>query len=353
MKKRLFAILATVAVMAAGVIGCGSSEDYSKCVTLGEYMGIEVTAIDTSVTDEEVQEELDFMFRVDVRDGDYINLDFTGYVDGETFEGGSTDGKGYDLSIGSGTFIDGFEDGLIGSKVGDKVTLNLKFPDNYDEALAGKDVTFECTINEIYYTAGVAELTEEFVKENTEYKTVEEYKTSVRDGLIAAKEEDARSTQFSELYQKVLESCEVKKYPKKLLEEQKKDAEDYYNYMLDYYIQYYYYYYNQTLTREQILTMLGTTQEKFDEEIQKSGEESAKSIMVMTVIADKEGITLSDAEFEEKLAKYIEDLGVESADKFYEQTGYTEETFREDCLFDNVLEYLMENAKIVEKEATE
>ena len=76
MKKRLFAILATVAVMATGVIGCGSSNDYSKCITLGEYKGIEVVDIDTSVSDEELQKELDFLFHVDVRDGDYINLDF-------------------------------------------------------------------------------------------------------------------------------------------------------------------------------------------------------------------------------------------------------------------------------------
>ena len=135
MKKRLLAIFAAVAVMATGVIGCGGSADYSKCITVGEYKGLEVTAIDTSVSDEELQKELDFMFHVDVRDGDYINLDFTGYVDGETFEGGSTDGKGYDLSIGSDSFIEGFEDGLIGTKVGETVSLDLKFPDNYDEAL--------------------------------------------------------------------------------------------------------------------------------------------------------------------------------------------------------------------------
>ncbi len=349
MKKRLLAIFAAVAVMATAVIGCGGSDDYSKCITLGEYMGVEVTAIDTSVSDEELQEELDFLFHVDVRDGDYINLDFTGYVDGKTFEGGSTDGKGYDLSIGSGTFIEGFEDGLIGTKVGEKVSLNLKFPENYGGDLSGKDVVFDCTINEIYYTTGEAELTEKFVTENTEYKTVDEYKESVRAELVAYKEEEAKSVQFSELYQTILEDCKVKKYPKKLLEEHTKDAEEYYNSMVEYYIQMYYAYYGQSFTKEQIFGLLGTTQEEFDKEIKTTGEESAKSVMIMSVIADKEGITLSDAEFEEDLAKYIEQMGAESADDFYKQTGYTEEALRQDCLFDNVLEYLMENAKFVEK----
>ena len=353
MKKRLFAILAAVAVMAVGIVGCGGSDDYSKCITLGEYKGIEIAAIDTSVSDEELQEELDFLFRVDVRDGDYINLDFTGYVDGETFEGGSTNGEGYDLSIGSGTFIDGFEEGLIGYKVGDNVSLDLTFPDNYTGDLAGKDVTFDCTINEIYYTAGVAELTEKFVTENTEYTTVEEYKESIRAELVAYKEEEAQSTQYSELYQKVLEGCEVKKYPKELLEKHTADAEEYYNSMIDYYIQMYYIYYQTTFTKEQILTMLGTTQEEFDEEIKQTGYDSAKSVMVMSVIADKEGITLSDSEFEADLAGYIEQSGAESAEDFYEQTGYTEETLRQDCLFDNVLEFLMENAKFVEETTTE
>ena len=353
MKKRLLAIFAAVAVMATGVIGCGGSADYSKCITVGEYKGLEVTAIDTSVSDEELQKELDFMFHVDVRDGDYINLDFTGYVDGETFEGGSTDGKGYDLSIGSDSFIEAFEDGLIGTKVGETVSLDLKFPDNYDEALAGKEVTFECKINEIYYTTGEAELTEKFVTENTEYKTVDEYKESVRAELVAYKEEEAKSAQFTELYAQLLEKCEVKKYPKKLLEESMKEAQDYYDSMIDYYTQMTLIYYGQSITKEQVLSILGTTQEKLDEEIKNAAYDSAKSVMLMSVIAEKEGITLSDAEFEEDLAKYIEQMGAESAEAFYEQSGYTEETLRQDCLFDNVLEYLMENAKFVEKTTTE
>ncbi|MBE5948934.1 MAG: hypothetical protein E7261_07895 [Lachnospiraceae bacterium] len=353
MKKRLLAIVATVAVMAMGVIGCGGSNDYSKCITLGEYKGIEIKAIDTSVSDEELQEELDFLFRVDVRDGDYINLDFTGYVDGKTFDGGSTDGKGYDLSIGSGTFIDGFEDGLIGAKVGDNVSLDLKFPENYEGDLAGKDVTFECTINEIYYTAGVAELTQEFVTENTELKTVEEYKESIRAELASYKEEEAKSTQYSELYQKVLEGCEVKKYPKALLEKHTTEAEEYYQSMIDYYIQMYSYYYGVTMTKEDMLSVMGTTQEKLDEEIKQASYDSTKSVMVMTVIAEKENIVLSDAEFEEKLAAYISDMGVESAEDFYKQSGYTEETLRQDSLFDKVLEFLMENAKIITETTTE
>jgi len=351
MKKRLLAIVAAVAVMAMGAIGCGDSTDYSKCITVGEYKGIEVTAIDTSVSEEELQAELDFLFHVDVRDGDYINLDFTGYVDGETFEGGSTDGNGYDLAIGSGTFIDGFETGLIGTKVGEKVSLDLKFPDNYEGDLAGKDVTFECTINEIYYTTGYAELTEKFVTEETEYKTVEEYKESVRAELVAYKESEAKSAQFTELYAQLLEKCEVKKYPKKLLEESMEEAQSYYDSMIEYYTQMALIYYGQTLTKDQVLAMIGVTQEQLEEEIKNTAYDSAKSVMLMTVIAEKENLVLSEEEFQSDLAGYIEQAGVDSAEAFYEQSGYTEELLRQDCLFDNVLEFVMEHAKFVEKKA--
>ena len=352
MKKRLLAIFAAIAVMAIGAVGCGKT-DYSKCITVGNYIGIEVTAMDASISEEELQAELDFLFHVDVRDGDYINLDFTGYVDGETFEGGSTDGAGYDLSIGSGTFIDGFEEGLIGAKVGETVSLNLTFPDDYSEELGGKAVVFDCTINEIYYTTGVAELTEEFVKENTEYTTVEEYKESVRAELAAYKESEVKSTQYSELYEQLLAMCEVKKYPKDLLEENIQEAEAYYDSLIEYYTQLAYYYYGQSLTRDEVLALLGTTQEALDEEIQNTAYDSAKSIMLMTVIAEKEGIVLSEEEFQSDLAGYIEQAGVASATEFYEQTGYTEELLRQDCLFDNVLEFVMENAKFVEKTTTE
>ena len=351
MKKRLLAIVAAFAVMAMGAIGCGDSTDYSKCITLGEYKGIEVTAMDVSISDEELQAELDFLFHVDVRDGDYINLDFTGYVDGKTFEGGSTDGNGYDLAIGSGTFIDGFEEGLIGTKVGEKVSLDLKFPDNYDGGLAGKDVTFECTINEIYYTTGYAELSKEFIAEKTEYNTIEEYKESVRAELAAYKEEEVKSAQYTELYSQLLDMCEVKKYPKKLLEENMKEAQAYYDSMIEYYTQLALIYYGQSLTKEQVLSMLGTTQEKLDEEIKNTAYDSTKSVMLMTVIAEKEGLVLSEEEFQSDLAGYIEQAGVESAAEFYEQSGYTEELLRQDCLFDNVLEFVMENAKLVEKTA--
>ncbi|MBO5227578.1 MAG: FKBP-type peptidyl-prolyl cis-trans isomerase, partial [Lachnospiraceae bacterium] len=143
MKKKFLAVVAAVSMMAVAAFGCGkgsSGTDYSKYVTVGEYKGIEVTDIDTSVSDDELNAKIATMFREVVEKGDVVNLDFDGYINGETFEGGSTDEDGYDLEIGSGAFIDGFEDGLIGVKVGEEVSLDLKFPEDYNEAYAGKDV---------------------------------------------------------------------------------------------------------------------------------------------------------------------------------------------------------------------
>lgn len=344
MKKRLVAIFAATAVMVAGVFGCGG-DDYSKCITVGQYMGLEIAAIDTSVSDEELQDELDFLFREDVRDGDYINLDFTGYIDGETFEGGSTEGEGYDLAIGSNSFIDGFEEGLIGAKIGETRTLDLTFPDDYDEDLAGKDVQFVCTINSIEYVEAPA-LTLEYVTEKTEYKTIDEYKESIRAELIAYNEEEALSVQNSELYQKVMENCEVKKYPKDLIERHTQEAKDYYQSMLDYYVYMYYYMYGMEFTTADVMSMMGITEEQMNKECEEAAYDSAKAEMLFTVIADKEGIKVSDSEFEEALAEYMTSIGAETAEKFYEESGYTEELLRKDILINKVGEFLFDNAII-------
>ena len=159
-------------------------------VTLGEYKGLEVTLESTEVTDEEIDQQvasnlsasdkLEEVKEGTVESGDVANIDYEGKLNGEAFEGGTD--KGYDLTIGSGTFIDGFEDGLIGKKIGDTVDLNLTFPENYGSTeLAGKDVVFTVTINSV---KRAPELTDALVAEiSDEYKTVEEYRNSIKEQL--------------------------------------------------------------------------------------------------------------------------------------------------------------------------
>jgi len=344
MKKRILAVVAAVSMMAVSAFGCGNGKtDYSKYVTVGDYKGIEITAVDTSVSDDELNEALTEMFRDIVEEGDVVNLSFDGYIDGETFEGGSTDEDGYDLEIGSGAFIDGFEDGLIGVKVGEEVSLDLKFPEDYDDAYAGKDVTFVCKVNSIYGVEG-AELNLEFVTENTDYTTVDEYKESVRSDMIAQKEYNAESAQYSELLEKLLENCEVKKYPQNLLDRYHKEAVEYFDSLILQYNYYYYMYSGATLSTEDMLKTLGYTQEDIDTACDEASKENAKSAMIFFVIADKENIAISQEEFEESLAQYMTDTGYETAEEFYEAYSYTEEVFRDDLLFDKVMDFIFENA---------
>lgn len=346
MKKRFLAVVAAVSMMAVAAFGCGkgsSGTDYSKYVTVGEYKGIEVTDIDTSVSDDELNAKIATMFREVVEKGDVVNLDFDGYINGETFEGGSTDEDGYDLEIGSGAFIDGFEDGLIGVKVGEEVSLDLKFPEDYNEAYAGKDVTFVCKVNSIYGVEA-AELNEAFVTEKTDFTTIAEYKESVRSDMIAEKEYNAQSEQFTELLDKVMANCEVKKYPDDLYKTYLDEAKAYFDSLIMQYNYYYYMYTGATLSTEDMLTTLGYTQEDIDSSCDEAAKENTKSAMVFHVIADKEGITLTQEEFESSLAQYMTDTGMETPEEFYEAYSYTEELFKDDLLFDKVMEFILDSA---------
>ena len=345
MKKRILAVISAMAVMMVSAFGCsGSSKDYSKNVTVGNYIGLEVTAIDTSVSDEELNETIASLFRDTVEDGDVINLDFDGYINGEAFEGGTSDGEGYDLEIGSGAFIPGFEDGLIGVKVGEEISLDLTFPtEDYDEEFAGKDVTFVCVVNSIH-NVYADELTLEYVTENTDYTTIDEYKEYLRSELIAEKEYNAESEQFSELLDKLMAGCEVKKYPSDLIKVYREEAEAYFDSLIEQYNYYYYMYTGTTLSKEDMLSTLGYTQDDIDTAIEEASKENTKSAMVFHVIADKEGIALTEEEFEEALAQYMTNTGYETAEEFYEAYNYSEEFFKEDLLFDKVMDFIMENA---------
>ena len=161
MRKKLF-IAAMSLLMAAGLTACGSSDPYenldlNEYLKVGDYKGLETAAFTVEITEDEIQTQINSELEaaakteeiagdVAIADGDTVNIDYTGKKDGKKFDGGSA--KGEELVIGSGSFIDGFESGLIGKKVGEKVTLNLTFPEDYTEkSLAGEDVVFTVTIN--------------------------------------------------------------------------------------------------------------------------------------------------------------------------------------------------------------
>ncbi|MCR4743991.1 MAG: trigger factor [Lachnospiraceae bacterium] len=353
--KRTYFLFA--AAMAASVMlsGCGEEKDIStidasKYVTLGEYKGLSVSINDTTVTDEEVEEAVSgnlaakgVMTAVTdraVETGDTVNIDYEGKKDGVAFDGGTA--AGYDLEIGSGTFIDGFEDGLIGHKTGEKVALNLTFPENYSsEELAGQDVVFDVTINSISENV-VPELTDEVAKElDAEVSTKEEYIEKVRTDLEESKQTSARTAVYSELLELAQKNSEVvsgDKLPSSIVDSIAEQEKTTFESNLTAY----------GMTLESYLTNFGMTEEDFNNEIRTYSESYAQQELLVHAIAKAEGIEITDEVLQNAYKEYAERYGYASADEFISalKEHKSEETFKEATLTEEVEKFLFENANI-------
>lgn len=349
MKNKLFVAVVCVLTM-AGLTACGASVSYDKYdldeyIKVGEYKGLSVAGYTVKVTDDEVDariksdlEEAASSQEVPkgsaVKEGDTVNIDYVGKKDGKKFDGGSA--EGYDLEIGSGSFIDGFEDGLIGKKIGDKVKLDLTFPEDYGEAsLAGQDVVFDVTINSATRMT-VPEYGLDYVKNTTDYDSVAEYEKAVKKELYKEKEAEEISNQQTELWSKVLEDTEVLQYPEKVL---------------DYYIEF-----NSSqiddmaeqygVSREDMLANYDFgSEEEFAAVNEDSSKLRVKQEMLIEYIADKEDLKYTDEEAEEMIASF-EAMGYDEA-TVKSQTGHDMDSYvRIELLYQKVLEFLLENAKI-------
>lgn len=353
MKKKRISAVVLAGAMLLGLTGCGAGSNkakaYSKYVELGNYKGIEYTKEVEEVTDEQVQSQLDSFVSGQtetteitdraVKKGDTVNIDFVGSMDGEVFDGGS--GEGYDLEIGSGNFIDGFEDGLIGHNTGEEVSLDLKFPDPYenDPEKAGKDVNFAVTINSISVKT-TPELTDELVKENTDYDTIDAYKDSIRENLEKQAESSADSQAESDIFNKVKENCkitgydeaEVKELVDKQFEQFKQTAQSYEAYGYTY---------------EAILEANGYTSE---DELKEGITEYCKSYldqkMIIYCIAKAEKIKVSGEETDSMVKEYMDSYGVEDEQEVYDYFG--DDYFEYMVLSDKVMEMLKKEAKLVD-----
>ncbi|MBQ5735090.1 MAG: trigger factor [Lachnospiraceae bacterium] len=324
---------------------------WSDYVTLGEYKGIEVEVKSAEVTEDDIQAKVDSLLSYyatstdvtdrAVQDGDVVNIDYTGYIDGVAFDGGSATGAS--LTIGSGQFIDGFETGLIGANIGDEVKLNLTFPNPYlnNPDYAGKAVQFDVKVNSIQVKE-TPELTDEFIANNTSYKTVDEYKASVKESLEASKAEDVKSDKLNSVWNTIIDNCTVVSYPEELVAQ-------YQNEMNDYYEQIATNYYGKTL--EEYITGNGSTMDDFNKKTLEYGQTSAISEMIARGIAEKESITVSDDEVKEYAQSLIDDgtvTGFDDVDAVIEY--YSQNYLRLSLTFQKVLEYVEEQA--VEKTAT-
>lgn len=327
--------------------------DVESMVKLGEYKGLTYTETDVSVSDDEVESQINSTLTAHataeqitdraVKDGDTVNIDFEGKIDGETFDGGTASGAS--LTIGSGTFIDGFEDGLIGVKPGDKTTLKLKFPDEYktNTDLAGKDVTFDVTVNYIKGDDIVPELDDDFVKGlNIDgVSNVKEYRAYVKSQLQANKESEAEKSKQSELLQQAVDNAEIKEIPEELVTQYATQYTDYYKQYASYF----------GLELSDFLTQyMNQTEEEFNQSAQDYGKERAGYMLVVSAIAKAEKVDV-DALYDEKVAQYAEQSGY--ADAATLEKDYSKRYLNQIIINEEVQNILEENAKAVAPAETE
>lgn len=278
MKKKLL-LLAALLCTSMALSGCGSKKttqiktdyDLDKCITLGTYSGIEKEAVGDTV-----------------KDGDTVNIDFVGKKDGEAFEGGSGNS---DLTIGSGQFIPGFEEGLVGVKVGDTVDLDLTFPEEYENNpdLAGQAVVFTVTVNSI------------------------------------VEDEDA-------IWDAAVANATVNEYPESEMDNAYANMENYYKNIAEYY----------QMEYADFLTQLSTSEDTFREDLKEVAEAAVKEKLVALAIIKTENLEISDKEYEEKTAEYVENYGFESKEAMIE--AVTEEALMEQMLMEKARQFVLDNA---------
>lgn len=350
--KKLLKITLTLLFAATLLTGCGSKNvEYlkdmkkpDKFLTLGQYKGIEVSAKKTEITDEYMDRYIEFMLSQlatnedvvgrPVQEGDLVNIDFAGFMDGEQFEGGTS--QGYNLEIGSHSFIDGFEDGLIGANIGDKLSLNLTFPENYGkQELAGKAVVFEVTVNSIAEEK-IPELTDELVGTFgfDDCSTVEDLREKLR------KEFDQDATTAYEqnvkeqIAKAVTDNAQFITIPEKMTERHlsmlknklTSDATAAGMQLKDY-----------------LLTYYGLTADTYEEGMRVNAEESAKQMMVFQAIAVKEGIKTTQQDINDSMAADAAGMGISVEDY---KASLDMPAYEEYVLSNKVLEYLIGEAVI-------
>ena len=314
-------------------------------VTLGEYKGVEVKKADLTVTDEEIEAELkkeqeknSRTVNVDdraVESGDMIKLDFEGFVDGVAFDGGK--GENYDLTIGSNSFIPGFEDQLVGAKIGEDVEVNVTFPEEYHaKDLAGKAAVFKCKVNAISVKE-LPELDDEFAQEVSEFDTLDEYKADVKKNLEEKKAAEAKTAKENEAVDKAVENAQMD-IPDPMIDSQVEQMINDYARRLQ----------SQGLSMEQYMQFTGTTLDALKEQVRPQALTQIKSRLVLEKIAEVEDIQISDEKLDEELTKMAESYKME-LDKLKELMGdYEKDQMKKDMAVQEAVTLVAEAAKEVE-----
>ena len=310
-------------------------------VSLGKYKGVEVAKADVAVTDEEVDAELvkeqeknaTFKEITDraVENGDKVNLNFEGFVDGEAFEGGK--GEDYPLTIGSGSFIPGFEDQLVGAKIGEEIEVNVTFPENYQSAeLAGKPAVFKCTVLKITQKV-LPELNDEFADDVSEFSTLEEYKADIRKNLEVKKEENARTEKENKVIDAIIADSEIE-IPEPMLKAQQEQIVDEFAQRLQ----------SQGLNIDQYFSYMGSSREKMLEEVKDQADKRIRTRLVLEEIVKAENIAATDEDFEVELDKLAKAYGadLETVKKIFD--GIEKDRMMEDIAVQKAVSFVADNA---------
>lgn len=311
-------------------------------VTLGKYKGVQVTKIDTTVTDEEVEAALEKEQQKNsrtvsvtdrpVQTGDTAVIDFEGFVDGVAFEGGK--GENHPLEIGSHSFIEGFEDQLVGHNAGEEVEVNVTFPEKYQAAeLAGKPAVFKVKINEIK-TKELPELNDEFAQDVSEFDTLAEYKEDLRKHLEVSKENDAKRAKEDEAIKKIIDKSTME-LPDAMIDTQCENMINEFAQRIS----------QSGLTMDQYMQFSGMTIDGLKEQVRPEAITRIQSSLVLEQIAKEENIEVSDDEINAEVEKMAAQYGME-ADKLKEYLGDAEkESMKRDLAITKAVDLIMENVK--------
>lgn len=325
----------TTAELMAGI-------DVEKCVTLGDYKGVTVEKTIQSVTDEDVQNEIDnalanYPVEVDqaAKEGDTVNIDYVGKIDGEEFDGGSD--QGADLKLGSGKFSDGFEDGLIGARKGETRTLNLTFPEDYTQDLAGKAVEFTVTVNAV--KEPLSEPTDQWVADNIEgYDNIADYKAGIRSEQEESNEQTAENQVRYAAWTQVIDNCTINEYPETLVEVGKKLYEQ----QVETYAKY------AGMELDAYIESSGLTQEEYQSNMEEYGKNVAAQALVCQAICDKEGFAIGDDDYQKALQDMLTEYGC-TEDELIQTYG--QDNVEQSIMLNRVSNLILENANVTEVQA--
>jgi len=310
-------------------------------VTLGKYKGVEIDKIDVTVTDDEVdaaiEKERDNNARTvsiedrAVKDGDLTVLDFEGFVDGVAFEGGK--GENYPLTIGSNTFIPGFEEQLVGAEIDKEVEVHVTFPEDYQaQELAGKPAVFKCTVREIKEKQ-LPDLDDEFASEVSEFETLAEYREDVKKNLAQKKEEDAKLEKEGKVVEAIVADAKMD-IPEPMIETQQRQMVDDFAQRIQ----------MQGISIDQYFQFTGLTREGFLEQAKPQAKKRIESRLVLEAVAKAENLEASEEEYNEEIKSMAEAYNMD-IEQINDMIGaFEEKSIKEDICIKKAADFVVEHA---------